>query len=73
MQPGSDIRGAFGGFVLGVGDEKKGAVGHVQVEHHYLEVELRNCTREQAVVWLALIVAAELETKTSLVQFVSRA
>lgn len=47
------------------------AVGGFEVRRYYYDVGLINCTREEAVLWLCILLAAELETKTPLMQFIS--
>lgn len=70
MQP-AKTDNEFGGYDLLVsGIEKR--VGSVYIYRHFFDFRLKNCTKEEAVIWLILLIAAELETKTPLVAFITR-
>ncbi|PXF41773.1 hypothetical protein BWQ96_08494 [Gracilariopsis chorda] len=70
MQP-AKADNDFGAYDLLIsGIEKR--VGSVYIFRHFFDLRLKNCTREEAVVWLILLIAAELETKTSLVASITR-
>lgn len=55
----------LGEYSLSVGRDKI-IVGSLIVRRHFFDVVLRNCTKEEALIWLALVVVAELENKTYL-------
>lgn len=66
MQPAH--KNGFGGYKLCVAGVPK-QVGTINVERYYYDFELFNCTREESVLWLCILVAAELENRTPLAKF----
>ncbi|CAN8068174.1 unnamed protein product [Agarophyton chilense] len=64
MQPakGDFEYGAYDLFVAGI--ERR--IGNVHILRHFFDLQLKSCTKEEAVLWLIILVAAELETKSKL-------
>ncbi|KAI0566897.1 hypothetical protein FGB62_5g120 [Gracilaria domingensis] len=70
MQPAKEDfeYGAYDLFVNGIAKR----VGSVILLRHFFDLRLKKCTKEEAVIWLIILIAAELETKSKLAPYVSR-
>lgn len=67
---GKNRQGEFGEYGLFAGKNAK-LVGDVAINLPYFDIEIRNCSREEALIWLTILVCIELEKKTDLVKYVS--